>query len=98
MGKNLTIPKRGDLVVCVRGGYIGSTSRGQRSLIDSIIKEGDMGLVTFTRHSTEGSGGSGHLTIRWFNGIMSKHALDGKWARSAHGWKQWLRVAEHKQA
>jgi hypothetical protein len=96
MGKNLTIPKRGDLVVCVRGGFIGEVMH-RRPLLDSMLKEGDMGLVTFTRHSPEGSGGSGYLTIKWFSGITSKHALDGKWARTAHGWKQWLRVAEHKQ-
>jgi len=91
MGKNLTIPKKGDLVVCVRGGFIGSQRFARQT-----VKEGEMGMVTFARHSTEGSGGAGHLTVTWFNGVKFKYHLDGRWARNASGWKQWLRVVEHK--
>lgn len=91
MGKNLTIPKKGDLVVCVRGGFIGHERFARQP-----VKEGDMGLVTFARHSPEGSGGAGHLTVTWFNGMKFTYHLDGRWARNASGWKQWLRVVEHK--
>ena len=91
MGKNLTIPKRGDLVVCIRGGFVGSQRVARQT-----VKEGEMGMVTFARHSTEGSGGVGHLTVTWFNGAKFKYHLDGRWARNASGWKGWLRVVEHK--
>ena len=91
MGKNLTIPKKGDLVVCVQWGYMG-VSRGSRGSVN----KGEMGMVTFARHAAEGSGGAGHLTITWFDGRKTKHHLDGKWARHVGGWKQWLRVVEHK--
>lgn len=91
MGKNLTIPKHGDLVVCVQGGFLVNDFDWRNP-----IKKGEMGMVTFARHAAEGSGGAGHLTITWFDGRKTKHHLDGRWARHVGGWKQWLRVVEHK--
>lgn len=92
MSKDLTIPKRGDLVVAVQSGLIGDDDRGRRSLANRVVPQGEMGIVTWVR----GGEGVGHLHVKWFNGVVSKHHLNGKWARHVAGWKQWLRVVEHK--
>jgi len=98
MGRDLTIPKRGDLVVCVRSGFIcGSrpytTSNGRSIELPLELQEGTMGIVTCARNSKVGAG---TLSITWFDGTKTKHHYSGSWARQVNGWKQWLRVVEHK--
>jgi hypothetical protein len=89
MSKDLTIPKRGDLVVCVRSGFFASGFQTPREL-----KEGTMGIVTCARNNKDGVG---TLNVTWFDGMKTKHYYGGSWARNVGGWKQWLRVVEHKQ-
>lgn len=97
MGRDLTIPKRGDLVVCVRSGFIEHTTvmpaKFQYERVKE-LQEGTMGIVTCARNCKDGIG---TLSVTWFDGAKTKHYLNGSWARNVGGWKQWLRVVEHKQ-
>jgi hypothetical protein len=100
MGRDLTIPKRGDLVVCVQSGFIANTTSVTLATMREgwkprELQEGTMGIVTCTRKG--GSTGIGTLSVTWFDGVKTKHYLNGNWARNVGGWKQWLRVVEHKQ-
>jgi hypothetical protein len=99
MGRDLTIPKKGDLVVCIRGGFIANnplvTLRNLREgWSPTELMQGTMGIVTYVRNSKDGVG---TLSVIWFDGVKTKHYLNGNWARNVGGWKQWLRVVEHKQ-
>jgi hypothetical protein len=98
MSKDLTIPKRGDLVVCIRGGFIANNTVMTAKFRYEDLKElaqGTMGVVTCARRGHGRSDGT--LSITWFDGLKTKHYLHGSWARNVGGWKQWLRVVEHKQ-
>ena len=92
---DLTIPKRGDLVLCVRSGFIGDirVTHDRLHAVPDELKQGMMGIVTCARKSSDGVG---TLSITWFDGLKTKHHLYGSWARAVTGWKQWLRVVEHK--
>jgi hypothetical protein len=99
MGRDLTIPKKGDLVVCVQGGFIANTTSVTLATIREgwkprELQKGTMGIVTYVRNSKDGVG---TLSVTWFDGVKTKHYLNGNWARNVGGWKQWLRVVEHKQ-
>ena len=85
MGKKLATPKKGDLVVCIKGGFVG------RYFGFVQVNKGDLGVVTFTRRNPNPNNG-GHLTIMWTNCTTSKCYLEGKWADSDSGWTQYLRV------
>jgi hypothetical protein len=87
MSHALTIPKKGDLVVCINEGYMGAPNAG------ALIHAGEVGLVTFVRNTAENVG---YMHVTWFNGEKTKHHLHGRWASLVGGWKKWLRVVEHK--
>jgi hypothetical protein len=99
MGRDLTIPKRGDLVVCVQSGFIANTTSVTLATMREgwkprELQKGTMGIVTCARNSKVGAG---TLSITWMDGTKTKHYYTGSWARQVNGWKQWLRVVEHKQ-
>ena len=99
MSRDLTIPKRGDLVMCVRSGFIANTTSVTLAAMREgwkprELQEGTMGIVTCARKSQIGAG---TLSITWMDGTKTKHYYTGSWARQVNGWKQWLRVVEHKQ-
>jgi hypothetical protein len=98
MSRDLTIPKRGDLVLCVRSGFLNNPLVTLHNLREGWkpreLQKDTMGIVTCARKSSDGVG---TLSITWFDGLKTRHHLHGNWARNIGGWKPWLRVIEHKQ-
>jgi hypothetical protein len=89
MAKKLAIPKKGDLVLCIKSGWAGL--RGQVSY----IQLDNMGVVVNTYASPETSihYRIDTVTVKWLNCDTTKFYIGDK-ANRVTGWKKWIRVAQ----